>query len=97
MKGRKLIAAAAVAALLLAALIPACLRIHSDLEERRRESIRDSVLTAARQCYAVEGVYPENFEYLERYYGIAVDRSRYIVSYECIASNQPPEVMVLKR
>ena len=46
-------------------------------------------------CYAAEGVYPPTLDYLEQHYGIQVDETRYMVSYDIFASNLMPEITVL--
>jgi len=72
-------------------------RIRKDIEKRRAASVKEAILNAAFQCYAVEGIYPENLKYLQDYYGLMVNTKLYFISYDCCASNEPPEVMVLKR
>ena len=66
----------------------------SDSEGMRiaEKSIQRSVIN----CYASEGNYPPNFEYLKDHYGINVDENKYIVHYEIFASNIMPEITVLK-
>ena len=49
------------------------------------------------QCYALEGAYPQSLSYLEKNYGVQVNHSRFIVSYEVYASNQLPVVAVLEK
>ncbi len=71
--------------------------IDNSLTKNNTESLRDSILHAAFQCYSVEGVYPDNFAYLETAYGVMVDHKRFIVEYECFASNRPPKVKVLAK
>lgn len=58
-----------------------------------REAVRSAVLT----CYAVEGAYPGELDYLQQNYGLAFDEENYIVVYEAFASNIMPEVRVLER
>lgn len=72
-------------------------QMQTDLEARRTESVKEAVLSAALQCYAIEGAYPSGLDYLEEHYGVMVNHGRYIVSYDCFAENEPPEVMVLPR
>ena len=67
-------------------------RVRKSPEERREE-----VLDAAVQCYALEGAYPQSLSYLEENYGVQVNHSRFIVSYEAYASNQLPAVAVLEK
>ncbi len=46
-------------------------------------------------CYAVEGRYPPDFDYLKKHYGILVDESRYVVHYRMFASNLMPDILVI--
>ena len=45
----------------------------------------------------MEGVYPESLSYLEKNYGLTVNRQDYIITYEVFADNQLPSVQVLVR
>lgn len=56
-------------------------------------AVRDAALT----CYAIEGAYPPDLQYLRDNYGIRYDRSRYVVSYDAFASNLMPEIRVMIR
>ena len=72
----------------------------SNLETGRRsegrQQLEDAVRRAAVACYAAEGIYPPDLEYLEEHYGIQVDRDRYTVMYDVFASNLMPDVTVLE-
>lgn len=54
----------------------------------------ESIRRAAVQCYALEGRYPPNLEYLQDRYGISCNNRYYGVDYRFIASNLPPEIYV---
>ena len=63
-----------------------------------RESLslaEQSIRRAAVQCYALEGAYPQDFDYLAERYGVAVDESRCRVDYIYIGSNLMPDITVL--
>ena len=60
-------------------------------------SLRESVLNAAKQCCAVEGSYPASLEHLESQYGLTINHSDYVVSYEWFADNVLPSVVVTAR
>ena len=47
-------------------------------------------------CYAAEGIYPPNLEYLEEYYGLQFDETRYTVHYSAFAENLMPDITVLE-
>lgn len=48
-------------------------------------------------CYAVEGRYPPDLDYLKDRYGIQVDEDRYAVAYDVFAPNLMPDITVLER
>lgn len=88
---------ALIAVLVTAVVVIAALLIGFGGAEKRQEgarAIRDLIERTARQCYAVEGVYPPNLAYLEDHYGIEVNKKDYYVTYEAFASNVPPSVIV---
>lgn len=66
-------------------------------ETQARAAVREAVLRSAVECYTLEGAYPESFEYLEKHYGLTVNKKEYIVTYEVFADNQLPTVQVLVR
>jgi hypothetical protein len=55
----------------------------------------ESIKRAAVQCYALEGVYPADFDYLKDHYAVRPDESKYIIYYTYTASNLMPEIDVL--
>jgi len=64
-----------------------------------RESLQrtqDALQRAAISCYAIEGGYPADVTYLEEHYGVAVDKTRFSVLYECIGSNVMPYIEVVR-
>ena len=58
--------------------------------------LKESVMRAAVQCYAIEGRYPDGIKYIEEHYGVYVDRTRYAVHYEIFASNILPDITVME-
>ena len=62
-----------------------------------RERLETAVRKGALNCYAMEGVYPENIEYLEEHYGLQVDRERYVVHYTVFAENLMPDITVTEK
>ena len=57
--------------------------------------LEDSLRRAVVMNYAIEGRYPESLEYIERNFGIHIDRTRYAVHYRVFASNILPEITVV--
>lgn len=62
--------------------------------EQGAVTLRESILQVADQCYAIEGAYPATLGYLEKRYGLSIDRDGYDVIYEAFASNIAPTVVV---
>lgn len=65
--------------------------------EQGAVALRQTVLDAAMQCFAIEGAYPQTLQYLEDGYGVAVNHDAYAVTYEAFASNVMPSVVVVPR
>lgn len=69
--------------------------VTSVTAEKERESLKNAVIQSAVQCYALEGFYPENLDYLKKHYGIRYDDDKYVVSYEAAGENLMPSVTVI--
>ena len=65
--------------------------------EEGRQQLEEAVRRAAVACYAAEGIYPPDLDYLKEHYGIQVDEERYVVYYDVFASNLMPDITVLER
>ena len=81
----------------LAAAVLLVIGAEASAKEQAALTVRESVLNAAKQCCAVEGSYPSSLEHLEENYGLVVNRSDYVVSYEWFADNVLPSVVVSVR
>ena len=68
---------------------------HSRAEQLRMAE--DTLRRAVVSCYALEGRYPPNVQYLRQFYGLQLDEEKYIVQYEVFAENIMPEITVLER
>ena len=64
---------------------------------RELQIVRDAVKNAALTCYAVEGVYPDDLEYLREHYHLSYNEEKYHVFYEPLASNLMPSIKVAER
>jgi len=58
--------------------------------------LEESLWRATVTCYAIEGRYPANLGHIETVYGVHIDRTRYAVFYEIMASNMMPVITVLE-
>lgn len=69
-------------------------------ETQKDEALRiaeESILRGAVRCYAQEGIYPPDYEYLKENYGIRVDEEKYAVFYSVFASNMMPDITVIEK
>lgn len=63
-------------------------------EDKRTQQVKNSVMSCVVQCYALEGSYPNDLNYLQENYGLQLDNDKYIYHYEKFASNILPDVQV---
>jgi len=76
-------------------LFIATVNISNSSAEESKNTLETAVRRAVVQCYAIEGMYPPNIEYLEKNYGLIVDHNNYIVHYEVFASNVLPDISII--
>ncbi len=55
---------------------------------------RAALARAVSQCYALEGMYPPDLDYLKEHYGLMLDEKNYAIYYEVIAANIYPVIDV---
>ncbi len=89
-----LLPAAAVAALLCFAT--AVNSLDSGRAEEDKRQLEDTLRRSCVACYAAEGVYPPDLDYLRDYYGLQIDEERYTVKYSVFAENLMPDITVLE-
>ena len=92
---RTAISVAVAACLVAVALIVGA--AQASAREQGAASVRNAILESAKQCCAVEGSYPTSYQYLEDHYGLRVNDTDYVITYESFASNVMPNVAVVPR
>jgi hypothetical protein len=70
-------------------------KFYKNSGTKQTTAIKKIIQKAAVQCYALEGAYPPDIEYLEKNYGILVNKDKFFYNYEIFASNIAPQVDVL--
>jgi len=78
-------------------LLPSLAGFINRDNERQVQSITDTINKTLVQCYALEGTYPPDLEYLAKHYGLILDEEKYFYQYSVVAANVPPDVWVAKR
>lgn len=63
----------------------------------QKQNLEDAVWRGVTQCYAVEGRYPEDLEYLQTEYGLQYDSDTFFVDYQVIGSNMLPDITIIER
>ncbi len=70
-------------------------QVSQELAEQGKIKLENAIRRSAVACYAAEGAYPPDVDYLIEHYGLSVDESRYIVHYDIFAENLMPDITVL--
>ena len=55
---------------------------------------REAAVRTAVECYAIEGIYPPNVQYMEDNYNLRYDKTKYYIHYDAFASNIMPTIEV---
>lgn len=102
MKERKFVLGTSVILIIVFIVIAAYAFIHlgqfwNKEGSRQPEEIKKAILKASVQCYALEGSYPPDLEYLEKHYGLQLDEDHFFYVYEVFASNVAPDVEVYEK
>lgn len=70
--------------------------VQSSAGEERLRAMEQAVRRSIVQCYAIEGRYPANLEYLRDNYGLILDYDNYVYHYQRVAANLLPQVAVFE-
>lgn len=71
--------------------------VDSSTREKQLESLENAIQRSVIQCYAVEGTYPPNLDYLKEHYGLTYDEEDFFVDYQTFGSNMMPDITVIPR
>lgn len=69
--------------------------LDSGRDEEDMRQLEEALRRGCVACYAAEGVYPPDLDYLKERYGVQVDEERYTVYYSVFAENVMPDITVL--
>lgn len=79
------------------AFFSAVRNLDRDSTGAERRQLEKCVRRTVAACYAAEGKYPANLQYLQDNYGLIIDEDRYSVKYNAFAENMMPEITVLEK
>lgn len=88
------IAGIALAGILIVAVFIALSDVSGTQSDQYRDIQLQAIRRAAVQCYALEGAYPPNLQYLADQYGLILNTKDYQFRYEVPAGNLPPIVEI---
>ena len=71
--------------------------IDRDSSARETAAIQEVIDKALLQCYALEGSYPSDLQYLSDHYGVILNENDYFYYYEAYGANIFPDVQIVKK
>lgn len=86
-----------LAVCIVAFFLVALQNLESGHKREGKEQLEAAIRRSAVACYAAEGIYPPDIEYLVEHYGIQIDSEKYVVMYEVFAENLMPDITVLEK
>ncbi|MBR5230124.1 MAG: hypothetical protein IKW01_04625 [Firmicutes bacterium] len=100
-RGNKIFSGGIFVPLIILAALLFFMTAVSNLDDGRQEqavaNLEEAVRRASVACYAAEGIYPPDLEYLEEHYGIQINKEKYVVHYMISGSNFMPDITVIKK
>lgn len=84
-----------VCGFVLVLVILAAGRIAGDTSTRQEESLNTALQKDITNCYALEGFYPPDLQYLKDHYGLVYDENAYLVDYQPVGSNIRPTYTII--
>ena len=96
-KKRKISPVVPIIAAALLFFVAAVSGLERDRQAEGKQQLEDVLRRTAAACYASEGFYPPNLDYMRRHYGLRYDEGQYVVYYEVFASNLMPSITVLDK
>jgi hypothetical protein len=71
--------------------------LDSSNDAHEEEIVTSALDRSIMQCYALEGFYPPNLDYLSEHYGFTYNSDHFFIDYTYIGSNLRPDVTIIKR
>ena len=71
--------------------------ISHKVESEEVTRLNSSIEKAAISCFALEGFYPGNVDYLIDNYGLVIDEDKYHIFYETHGANLKPSIKVIRK
>lgn len=78
-------------------VVVALFSVDSKNTDEQTQNLESTIMKTAVHCYAIEGAYPSNLDYLIEEYNLSINSDKYIVHYEVFASNIAPDITVISK
>ena len=65
--------------------------------EQEYQVMSNALERSITQCYALEGTYPPNLEYLHDTYGFSYNTDHFYIDYKYIGGNLRPDVTIINK
>lgn len=89
--------AVAVSIMIIAVISSSLARIEERSRQAGLETAKRAVSSAALQCYALEGSYPTDLNYLADNYGLQLQEEKYVYLYQSFGGTLKPVIEVIER
>jgi len=66
-------------------------------DSEQTEILNRALTRSITACYALEGAYPPDIDYLTKHYGLTYDDTEYFIDYQYIGANLRPDVTIIKK
>lgn len=66
-------------------------------DAEQAQILEQALTRSITACYALEGAYPPDIDYLVEHYGLTYDSAEYFIDYQYIGSNLRPDVTIIKK
>ena len=66
-------------------------------DAEQAEILEQALTRSITACYALEGAYPPDIDYLVEEYGLTYDSAEYFIDYQYIGANLRPDVTIIKK
>lgn len=94
---RSMLISVVICVLLIIFLFQGLNNVSSSSQNERLQVAEQAVRRSVVQCYALEGRYPANLEYLADNYGLILDYDSFVYHYAPIAGNLMPQISVFTK
>ena len=83
--------------LAIALLIVSANSLTESGSSREEEIVSSALERSITQCYALEGAYPPDLDYLQTHYGFTYNREHFFIDYQYIGGNLRPNITIIKK